>query len=128
MINYMPDLSPEDNLANMEEMIAMVKTGQVTYAVRDTSLDGKEIHEGDYMGIGDSSILSVGTDMTEVLKDMLAQLIDDESSFISIFYGEDVSEEDANQFGAYVEETYPACDVDITFGGQPIYYYVLSVE
>ncbi|MBQ8663644.1 MAG: DAK2 domain-containing protein [Eubacterium sp.] len=128
MINFMPDLSPEDNLANMEEMIAMVKTGQVTYAVRDTSLDGKEIHEGDYMGIGDSSILSVGTDMVEVLKDMLAQLVDDESSFISIFYGEDVSEEDANEFGAYVEEAYPACDVDLTFGGQPIYYYVLSVE
>ena len=128
MINFMPDLSPEDNLANMEEMIAMVKTGQVTYAVRDTSLDGKEIHEGDYMGIGDSSILSVGTDMVEVMKDMLSQLIDDESSFISIFYGEDVSEEDANAFGAYVEETYPACDVDLTYGGQPIYYYVLSVE
>ena len=128
MINFMPDLSPEDNLANMEEMIAMVKTGQVTYAVRDTSLDGKEIHEGDYMGIGDSSILSVGTDMVEVLKDMLAQLIDDESSFISIFYGEDISEDDANEFGAYVEETYPACDVDLTYGGQPIYYYVLSVE
>ncbi len=128
MINFMPDLSPEDNLANMEEMIAMVKTGQVTYAVRDTSLDGKEIHEGDYMGIGDSAILSVGTDMVEVLKDMLSQLVDEESSFISIFYGEDVTEEDANELGAYVEEAYPACEVDITFGGQPIYYYVLSVE
>lgn len=128
MINFMPDLSPEDNLANMEEMISMVKTGQITYAVRDTSLDGKEIHEGDYMGIGDSAILSVGTDMVEVLKDMLAQLIDEESSFISIFYGEDISEEDARAFGAYVEETYPACDVDLTYGGQPIYYYVLSVE
>lgn len=128
MINFMPDLSPEDNLENMKEMIAMVKTGQVTYAVRDTSLDGKEIHEGDYMGIGDSAILSVGTDMAEVLKDMLAQLVDEESSFISVFYGEDISEEDANVFGAYIEETYPDCEVDITYGGQPIYYYVLSVE
>ena len=128
MINFMPDLSPEDNLENMKEMIAMVKTGQVTYAVRDTSLDGKEIHEGDYMGIGDSAILSVGTDMPEVLKDLLAQLVDEESSFISVFYGEDISEEDANAFGAYIEETYPDCEVDVTYGGQPIYYYVLSVE
>ena len=128
MINFMPDLSPEDNLENMKEMIAMVKTGQVTYAVRDTSIDGKEIHEGDYMGIGDSAILSVGTDMLEVMKDLLSQLVDEESSFISIFYGEDVTEEDANAFGAYVEEAYPDCELDLTYGGQPIYYYVLSVE
>ena len=128
MINYIPDQSPEENLASMEEAISMVKTGQVTYAVRDTILDEKEIHEGDYMGIGDSAILSVGTDMMDVLKDMLAQMVDEESSFISVFYGEDVTEDAAKEFVAYVEETYPECEVDLTFGGQPIYYYVVSVE
>ena len=128
MINYIPDQSPEENLASMEEAISMVKTGQVTYAVRDTILDEKEIHEGDYMGIGDSAILSVGTDMMDVLKDMLAQMVDEESSFISVFYGEDVTEDTAKEFAAYVEETYPECEVDLTFGGQPIYYYVVSVE
>lgn len=128
MINYIPDQSPEENLASMEEAISMVKTGQVTYAVRDTILDEKEIHEGDYMGIGDSAILSVGTDMMDVLKDMLAQMVDEESSFISVFYGEDVTEDEAKEFAAYVEETYPECEVDLTFGGQPIYYYVVSVE
>ena len=128
MINYIPDQSPEENLASMEEAISMVKTGQVTYAVRDTILDEKEIHEGDYMGIGDSTILSVGIDMMDVLKDMLAQMVDEESSFISVFYGEDVTEDAAKEFAAYVEETYPECEVDLTFGGQPIYYYVVSVE
>ena len=128
MINYIPDQSPAENLASMEEAISMVKTGQVTYAVRDTILDEKEIHEGDYMGIGDSAILSVGTDMMDVLKDMLAQMVDEESSFISVFYGEDVTEDAAKEFVAYVEETYPECEVDLTFGGQPIYYYVVSVE
>ena len=128
MINYIPDQSPEENLASMEEAISMVKTGQVTYAVRDTILDEKEIHEGDYMGIGDSAILSVGTDMMDVLKDMLAQMVDEESSFISVFYGEDVTEDAAKEFAAYVEEAYPDCEVDLTFGGQPIYYYVVSVE
>ena len=128
MINYIPEQSADENLESMKEAISMVKTGQVTYAVRDTMLDEKEIHEGDYMGIGDSTILSVGTDMLDVLKDMLAQMVDEESSFISVFYGEDVSEEDAKSFGAYVEETYPECDIDLTFGGQPIYYYVVSVE
>ena len=128
LINFIDERSTEENTERMTEEMTRVKTGQVTYAVRDTSLDGKEIHEGDYMGIGDSAILSVGTDMAEVLKDMLAQLVDEESSFISVFYGEDISEEDANAFGAYIEETYPDCEVDITYGGQPIYYYVLSVE
>ena len=128
MINFMPDLSAEDNLENMKEMIAMVKTGQVTYAVRDTSIDGKEIHEGDYMGIGDSKILSVGTDMSAVLEELLDELVDEESSFISIFYGEEVSEEDANAFGEVVAERYPHCDMEVAYGGQPIYYYVMSVE
>ncbi|MCU6761290.1 dihydroxyacetone kinase [uncultured Roseburia sp.] len=128
MINLIPGQSWEDNLQAMEDAIKSVKTGQVTYAVRDTVIDGKEITEGDYMGIGDASILSVGSDMNTVLKELLADLVDEDSSFISVYYGEDVSKEDAEAFGAYVSETYPDCDLDVTFGGQPIYYYVLSVE
>ena len=107
---------------------AAVKTGQVTYAVRDTIIDDKEIKEGDYMGIGDSSILSVGTDREDVTKDMVAQMIDEESSFICIYYGEEVLPEAVNALQKYFEETYPDCEVEVQFGGQPIYYYVISVE
>lgn len=128
MINFIPEQSAQENLDSMEEAIGQIKTGQVTYAVRDTVIEGKEITEGDYMGIGDSAILSVGSDLKQVLKDLLAQLVDEESSFISVYYGEDVTREDAEEFGSYIQEKYPECEMDITFGGQPIYYYVLSVE
>ncbi len=128
MINFIAEQSPEENLETMKEAISMVKTGQVTYAVRDTVIDDKEIREGDYMGIGDSSILAVGSDMDAVLKELLAELVDEDSSFISIYYGEGVLKEAANAFASYVEETYPDCELDLTYGGQPIYYYVLSVE
>jgi len=128
MINFIPEQSPEENKDNMLEAIAAVKTGQVTYAVRDTIIDDKEIKEGDYMGIGDSSILSVGTDREDVTKDMVAQMIDEESSFICIYYGEEVLPEAVNALQKYFEETYPDCEVEVQFGGQPIYYYVISVE
>ena len=128
MINFIPEQSPEENKDNMLEAIAAVKTGQVTYAVRDTIIDDKEIKEGDYMGIGDSSILSVGTDREDVTKDMVAQMIDEESSFICIYYGEEVLPEAVNALQKYFEETYPDCEVEVQFGGQPIYYYIISVE
>lgn len=128
MINFIPEQSPEENKENMLEAIAAVKTGQVTYAVRDTVIDDKEIREGDYMGIGDSSILSVGSDRETVTKEMLAQMIDEESSFITIYYGEEVLPEAVNALKDYVEQTYPECEVEVQFGGQPIYYYVVSVE
>ena len=128
MINFIPEQSPEENRENMLEAIAAVKTGQVTYAVRDTVIDDKEIKEGDYMGIGDSSILSVGADREDVTKDMVAQMIDEESSFICIYYGEEVLPEAVNALQKYFEESYPECEVEVQFGGQPIYYYVISVE
>ncbi len=128
MINYVPEAGVEGNRDMMQEVIATVKTGQVTYAVRDTVIDDIEIREGDYMGIGDSSILSAGTDMDAVIRDMVEKLIDEESSFICVYYGEDTKEEDANALGAYLEETYPECEVEIQNGGQPIYYYLISVE
>ncbi len=128
LINYIPEKDAEDNERRMNEEIGNVKTGQVTYAVRDTLIDDKEIRQGDYMGIGDSTILSVGTDMMEVLKDMTAQMVDEDSAIISIYYGQDADEEEANELAAYMEETYPDCETELHFGGQPIYYYVISVE
>ena len=128
LINYIPEKDADDNEKRMTEEIKNVKTGQVTYAVRDTVIDDKEIRQGDYMGIGDSTILSVGTEMDVVLKEMVDQMIDEDSAIISIYYGEEAEEEDANDLASYMEETYPDCEVEVHFGGQPIYYYVISVE
>ena len=112
----------------MLEEIKNVKTGQVTYAVRDTHIDDKEIHEGDIRGIGDAGILSVGQSVEQTTKEMLSQLVDDDTELISLYYGQDVLEEDAERFAGEIEEIYPDIDVDFHCGGQPIYYYVLSVE
>ena len=128
IINFVPDMSAEENEEVMLEEIKNVKTGQVTYAVRDTNIDGKEIHTDDIMGIGDAGILSVGTEIEATTLDMLAQIVDEDSELISIYYGADVSEEDAEALTAKVEELYPDVDVDTHSGGQPIYYYVLAVE
>ncbi len=128
MIGFIPDGDVATNEANMLEEIGNVKTGQVTYAVRDTHIDDKEIHEGDIMGIGDAGILSVGKEVEATTKDMLAQLVDEDSELISLYYGEDVTEEAAEEFTAELAELYPDLDVDTHFGGQPIYYYVLAVE
>ena len=128
VINFMPDADAKANEETMLEEIKNVKTGQVTYAVRDTKIDEKEIHEGDIMGIGDKGILSVGTEVEATAKAMLAQLVDEDSELISIYYGQDVSEEDAEAFSDEVAELYPDADIDMHFGGQPIYYYVLAVE
>ena len=128
IINFVPDMSAEENEEAMLEAIQYVKTGQVTYAVRDTRIDDKEIHKDDIMGIGDSGILSVGKDIAETTKEMLAELVDEESGMISIYYGADVSEEDAEKLTAEIEELYPDVDVDTHLGGQPIYYYVIAVE
>ena len=128
IINYVPDMDPEDNAATMECEIKNVLTGQVTYAVRDTMIDDKEIKQGDYMGIGDSGILSVGRDMEEVTFNMIKAMMHDDLELISIYYGSDVSEEAAEAIKAKVEETYPDCDVELQMGGQPIYYYVISME
>ena len=112
----------------MLDAISHVKSGQVTYAVRDTKIDDKEIHEGDIMGIGDAGIIAVGTQIEETTRDMLEQLVDEDSELISLYYGEEIKEEDAQQFVAEIEEKYPDVDVDAHYGGQPIYYYVLAVE
>ena len=128
VISFSSDEDTAANEAAMTEAIQAVRTGQVTYAVRDTKIGDKEIHEGDIMGIGDEGILAVGTDISDTAKDLLANLVTEESELISIYYGEDISEEEAERFVTSVEETYPDLDVDAHRGGQPIYYSVMSVE
>ena len=128
VINFMPEQSADENEESMIQEIANVSTGQVTYAVRDTVIDDKEIKKGDYMGIGDKGILSVGASINEVAKETIAEMVTENSELISIYYGSDVTEEDAEAFREAVEEAHPSCDVELQYGGQPIYYYVMSVE
>ena len=128
MISFVPEKDGEENLASMTDAISRVKTGQVTYAVRDTRIDNKEIHEGDIMGIGDAGILAVGKDRLQVAEDMVAEMIDEESEIISVYYGEDISEEEAEDLSNKLSEKYPDCEVELNQGGQPIYYYLISVE
>lgn len=128
MINYNVELTAEDNEAAMNEEIRHVKTGQVTYAVRDTHIDDKEIKEGDIMGIGDHAILAVGQEISQVARETVDLMMDEESELISVYYGEEVDEDAANQLGEELMKQYPSCDVEVYFGGQPIYYYVISVE
>ena len=128
VINYVPDMTVEENAETMTEEIKSVATGQVTYAVRDTSIDGKEIKQGDFMGLGDSGILSVGTAISEVTMKMIDEMMSDEMELISIYYGSEITEEDAEKLRTQVEEKYSSCDIELQYGGQPIYYYIISVE
>ena len=128
IINYVPELDLVENEESMNEEIKRVRTGQVTYAVRDTIIEEKEIKQGDYMGIGDNGILSVGTDMEKVAFDMVRNIMNDELELISIYYGSDVTVDDAELLKEKIEKEYPECDVELQFGGQPIYYYVVSAE
>ena len=128
LINFMADTSVEDNEAVMNEEIAKVKTGQVTYAVRDTVINGLEIRQGNIMGIGDKEILAVGTIVEDTALEMLDRMVDDDSELISIYYGAEVDEEAANEFIEDVQNKYPDLDVEAHSGGQPIYYYICSVE
>lgn len=128
MIVYDEEATPEDNLATMQDEIANVKSGSVTYAVRDTEIDDKTIKQGDIMGIGDKTIMAVGQDISTVTKDMIGSLVDEDSELISIYYGNEVTKEDAEALAVAVEEEYPDVDIEVNYGGQPIYYYILSVE
>ncbi len=128
MVNYIPEETPGENELRMQEEIQNVKTGQVTYAVRDTKIDDKEIHLGDIMGIGDDGILAVGKEVQETALSMMEELVDADSEIIGVYYGEEVSEEDAQALGEKIAEKYPNTEVEVHYGGQPIYYYVVSVE
>lgn len=128
MINYMMDKPPEENKENMLREISRIQTGQVTYAVRDTTIDGFEIHNGDIMGIGDAGILSVGNSIEEVTVQLIEKLISEESELVSIYYGQDRTQEDAEALAERICEAYPELEVEVQHGGQPIYYYLLSAE
>ena len=128
IINYVPDVPIGDNISAMTESLKSVSTGEVTYAVRDTVIDDVTIRQGDYMGIGDKGILGVGSDISDVTFDMLKEMMRDELELISLYYGEEVSEESANELRNRVREAFPNCDVELQYGGQPIYYYIVSAE
>lgn len=128
MISYVPEKSVDENAEEMTESIGNVKTGQVTYAVRDTRIDELDIHQGDIMGIGDNGILAVGQDIQKVAVDMTCKMTDEDSELISVYYGADVTEADAEEVSSRLEEIYPDFDIEINYGGQPIYYFVISVE
>lgn len=128
IINYVPDISAEENEAVMTQEAQNVATGQVTYAVRDTIIDDKEIHQGDFMGIGDSGILSVGTDLQSVAFDMIKEMMSDDYELISIYYGDIIKAEQAQKLVEKVQSEFSGCDVELQFGGQPIYSYIVSAE
>ena len=128
VINYMPDLDAEANKANMTEEIGAVHSAEVTYAVRDTEIDGIKIHEGDIMGIGDSGILATGSGIEDTTFESLSRIVGEDTEIISIYYGKDVSEEDALKLKERAAEAFTSCDVELQYGGQPIYYYILSAE
>lgn len=128
LINFAPDLAPQENLEIMEQEMGRVKTGQITYAVRNTSVDGREIHEGDIMGIGDSGMLAVGSSVSQTAMDALNAMVDDDSELITIYYGKSVKEEDAENFLEEAREQFSGCEIELHFGGQPVYYYLISVE
>ncbi len=128
ILNHVPEKSVEENTQSMMEQMGYVKTGMITYAVRDTKIDHREIHQNDIIGLGDDGLLAVGQDIGQAVLDSIEALIDEDAELISIYYGEQVEEEKAEELLAAVEERYPDCDVELNDGGQPIYYYILSVE
>ena len=128
LISFVPEKTAEENTEEMTDAISRVHTGQITYAVRDTRIEDKEIHEGDIMGIGDKGILAVGKGKENVAVTTVDAMMTDDAEVISIYYGADASEEKAEALAATLEEKYPDCEVEVNNGGQPIYYYIISVE
>ena len=128
LISFVPEKTDDENTAEMTDAISRVQTGQITYAVRDTRLDDKEIHEGDIMGIGDKGILAVGNGKENVAVATVDAMMTEDAEVISIYYGADASEEKAEELASTLEEKYPDCEVEVNNGGQPIYYYIISVE
>ena len=128
IINYIPDSPVDDIISSMTEALSTVSTGEVTYAVRDTVIDDVQIKQGDYMGIGDSGILAVGGEIADVTFDMLDKMMNDDLELISVYYGDEVEEQSAEALRERISEKYPQCDVELQYGGQPIYYYIVSAE
>ncbi len=128
LIQFSEGLSLEENLASMEEGMKAVKSGQITYAVRDTSLDGKTIKAGDIMGLTDKTIETVGTDVVDTTAELVRKMIDEDSEVVTLYYGEEASEEEANQIADRIKSMGQDLQIDVEYGGQPIYYFFVSVE
>ena len=128
MINFELTRNAKENEEAMLESLSTVKSGQLTYAVRDTSIDGKEIKKDNYLGLGDKGLAAVGTDMDDTALAMLAEFVDEESELISVYYGEDIDESKAEELVKKIEEKFDGVDVELQYGGQPVYYYIVSVE
>jgi dihydroxyacetone kinase-like predicted kinase len=128
VINLVHDLSAQENADAMTDAISVVRSGEVTYAIRDTMIEDKTIKQGDFMGIGDKGIRAVGPDKDAVTRELLEDMVDEEVELISIYYGQDVSEEEASKLADEVRSKFTGCDVELQYGGQPIYYYLLSAE
>ena len=128
VINFVPELSADENEETMLQEIGTVSTGEVTYAIRDTVINDREIKKDDYMGIGDKGLIAVGQGLAQVAEETISGMMRSDAELISIYYGTDVSKKDAESFSAHVADKYPNCDVELQYGGQPIYYYILSVE
>lgn len=128
LVNFIPDLTPEENLENMTAEMERVQTAQITYAVRNTSIDGMEIHEGDIMAIGDHGMLAVDTSVLGAAKAALEAMVNEDSELVTIYYGSDVTEADAEAFRKQAEEEFPDKEIELQYGGQPIYYYMISAE
>ena len=128
MINFEMTRNEQENTEAMTSSMATVKTGQVTYAVRDTSIDGKEIHKDDILGLADNGLAAVGKDINTTVLDMLATMIDEDSELVSVYFGEDITEEQASEVVDAIEEKFPDVDVELQEGSQPVYYYIVSVE
>ena len=128
LIGYMPESDVEENEEAMKEACGEIRTGQITYAVRDTSIGGKEIHVGDIMGMDDEGIQAVTQDVNETAMELLSHMVDEDTELISLYYGEEISEDQATELADRIEEKFPDAEVETSFGGQPIYYYMISVE
>ena len=128
LVSFNADASVEENEATMVEALSMVKSGQVTYAVRDTVMNDIEVKEGNFIGIGEGKLLSAGENKEDITLGLIEKLVDEDTAIITLFYGEEVTEEEANKFKSILEEKYEDIDIELYYGGQPIYYYLISVE
>ncbi|WP_081943470.1 DAK2 domain-containing protein [Caloranaerobacter azorensis] len=128
ILNFDEELELEENINNMMESIKSVKTGQVTFAVRDTVVNDIEIKKDDIIGIGEGEIKSVGNDITEVSINLLKDIVDEDNDLITLYFGEDISEEEAEELAEIIEDEIEDCDVEVVYGGQPLYYYIFSIE
>ncbi|MBR6349497.1 MAG: DAK2 domain-containing protein, partial [Lachnospiraceae bacterium] len=128
VINYVPALSVDENTEHMKKAISEIKSAEITYAIRDTEIDGMAIEVGDYMGIGDGHMLAVSKDMKETTIETIKAMMDEDSEIVTIYYGADVTEDDAQEIADTIEEEYEDAEIDVAYGGQPVYYFIISVE